>query len=57
LNIRGGPGVGYEKLDESPLAANTELVKLDEEGVWIKVNLSGDAVVIGWVHSGYVRLV
>lgn len=57
LNIRGGPGVGYEKLEESPLAADTELVKLDEEGQWIKVHLADKATVVGWVHGSYVKLV
>ena len=57
LNIRGGPGLEYEKLDESPLAPGTELEHLADEGVWKKVLLAGDDEIIGWVHGDYLRLV
>lgn len=57
LNIRGGPGLEYEKLDESPLATGTALEYLDDEGVWTKVRLVDADAVIGWVHGGYLRIV
>ncbi len=57
LNIRGGPGTGFEKLDESPLAPGTVLEYLDDDGVWTKVNLVGADAVIGWVHGSYLRII
>lgn len=57
LNIRGGPGIAFEKLDESPLAPGTELEYLDEDDVWMKVWLAGTDATIGWVHRGYLKLV
>ena len=57
LNIRGGPGTGFEKLDESPLAPGTVLECLDDDGVWTKVKLEGADAVIGWVHGSYLRLI
>lgn len=57
VNIRGGPGVEFEKLDESPLAPGTALEYLDHEGVWTKVRLVDTEQVIGWVHGGYLRIV
>jgi hypothetical protein len=61
LNIRGGPGIDYEKLDESPLAVGTIVASLHSDGEndseWTKVRLGGADGIIGWVHGGYLRLV
>ena len=57
VNLRGGPGTGFEKLDESPLAPGTVLEYLDDDGVWTKVKLEGADAVIGWVHGSYLRLI
>ena len=57
LNIRGGSGVEFEKLDESPLAPGTVLEHLDDDGAWTKVNLEGADKVIGWVHGSYLRMI
>lgn len=57
LNIRGGPGIQYEKLDISPLAIDTGLIKLDEEGEWYFVQLDSNESVHGWVHRRYTRLI
>jgi len=61
LNIRGGPGIDYEKLDESPLAVGTIVASLhsdgDNDSEWTKVRLGGADGIIGWVHGGYLRLV
>ena len=57
MNIRGGSGVEFEKLDESPLAPGTVLEHLDDDGVWAKVNLEGADKVIGWVHGSYLRMI
>jgi len=57
LNIRGGPGIEYEKLDESPLAPGTVLEHLEDEGAWTKVSLDKADAVIGWVHGSYLRII
>ena len=57
LNIRGGPGTEFEKLDISPLAAGTALAKIEDEGPWFQVSLAADASQQGWVHSRYLRLI
>jgi N-acetylmuramoyl-L-alanine amidase len=57
LNIRSGPGVGFDKLEDSPLPADTPLTVLAEDGVWLSVEVSGPdgPTATGWVHGGYVR--
>lgn len=61
LNIRGGPGTEFEKLDESPLAPGTVLEYLDADGPWTKVGIESateDAGgVVGWVYGSYLRIV
>jgi hypothetical protein len=57
VNFRGGAGIEFEKLDESPLDPGTLVLKHDQDGVWFLVSLEGDPVVQGWVHSRYLRLV
>lgn len=57
LNIRGGPGTDFEKLDVSPLDKGTVLERLDEDGPWIKVHVVDADDVVGWVHGSYLRLV
>lgn len=55
LNIRGGAGTSFEKLEESPLATGTELQLVETSGQWLFVSLRGDGAVKGWVHGGYVE--
>jgi N-acetylmuramoyl-L-alanine amidase len=57
LNIRGGPGIEYEKLDESPLAPGTVLEHVEDFGNWSKVSLEDADSVIGWVHRSYLRII
>ena len=57
LNIRGGPGTEFEKLDESPLAPGSVLEYLDADGPWSKVAVETDGAVVGWVHGSYLRIV
>lgn len=56
LNIRGGPGTGFDTLDASPLPLGTEVTKLYEEDSWYFVQLVSDDSIRGWVHGRYVRL-
>jgi N-acetylmuramoyl-L-alanine amidase len=61
LNIRLGPGTGFEKLPASPLPAGTKLELLETSGSWHQVSVldivGGDMDVEGWVHGRYVRRV
>jgi len=57
LNIRGGPGIEYEKLDESPLKPGTVLEHLEDRGVWMKVRLEDADGVVGWAHRDYLRII
>jgi len=57
LNIRGGPGIRFEKLKESPLASGTELKGIDDAGSWLFVSLAEEDAVRGWVHGDYVEQV
>jgi N-acetylmuramoyl-L-alanine amidase len=52
LNIRGGPGVGYEKLDESPLAANTEEVPASATRSWMRVRWLPTPNSSSWTRKG-----
>ncbi len=61
LNIRLGPGTGFEKLPASPLPAGTKLELLETSGAWHFVSVldvvAGDMDIEGWVHGRYVRRV
>ena len=58
LNIRTGPGTGFEKLPASPLPAGTKVEILAQQGAWRQVLvldvIDGDADIEGWVHSRYL---
>ena len=58
LNIRTGPGIGFDRLPESPLAPGTRLLVLDRRGVWLEVEVrdaAGEPTANGYVHGNYVR--
>jgi len=58
LNIRGGPGIGHDKLDASPLPEDTRCTVLDEHGDWRFVRAEPpQGSVQGWVHGYYLRRV
>jgi len=57
LNIREGAGTEFEKLPESPLPAGTELLLLEQSGIWDFVQQVEQPQVRGWVHSNFVTLV
>ncbi|SDD82218.1 N-acetylmuramoyl-L-alanine amidase [Rhodospira trueperi] len=54
LNVRGGPGVEFDKLSWGPLPADTVLVVLECGTVWWKVCIPDDPRKVGFVHSAYV---
>lgn len=58
LNIRAGPGTGFEKLPRSPLARATRLRVLASELSWCSVEVlgpDGSGDLTGWVHGDYIR--
>lgn len=60
LNIRTGPGAGFERLPESPLKPGVKLHILSEQGSWCSVEVldaQGRPTATGWVHGDYVRVV
>lgn len=56
LNIRGGPGTEFEKLDRGPLAHGTSVTELEVRGDWLRVRV-GDAASgwDGWVFGAYLQ--
>lgn len=58
LNIRGGPGIGHEKLGASPLPRGTGLKLISRDKAWCQVDVldaAGVAEMTGWVHGDYIR--
>ena len=50
LNVRSGPGTGYDKVTE--VSAGEEYLVLTEDGDWYQIQLTADLA--GWVYSVYV---
>lgn len=57
LNIRGGPGTNFEKLDDGPLAKDTVVEVHRRQARWCQVNPVDRPDVIGWVYAAYLKLV
>ncbi len=56
LNIRGGPGTSFDKLDRGPLRHGLEVVELEVRGDWIKVRVGdGNSAFEGWCFGEYLR--
>lgn len=55
LNLRGGPGTGFAVLAKLP--PGTMLRVLREDGEWRMIDLQGDGVPDGFVHSAFLRRV
>lgn len=58
LNIRSGPGTGYDKLPGSPLPKDTRVFILEVSGSWRYVDvledIQGEMDLQGWVHGRYL---
>ena len=58
LNIRSGPGTGFDKLEGSPLPKGTRVLVLENNAQWRLVDLldpvPGDNDLQGWVHGNYL---
>lgn len=57
LNVRGGPGTAYDKLDGSPLTAGTRVLEELREGSWSKVQIENSPLNGGWVYNSYIELI
>jgi N-acetylmuramoyl-L-alanine amidase len=58
LNLRSGPGTGFDKQEASPLVPGTRLVVLAREASWCAVDVLDDAGTpehSGWVHGDFIR--
>ena len=54
LNIRGGPGVGFDKLHASPLEKNTHVMELSQLEDWSLVRPKDNEKEEGWVYNRYL---
>ena len=57
VNFRSGPGNDWDVIEQSPLPANTPLIKKDEQGIWYFVQLENNPNIHGWIHGRYARIV
>jgi N-acetylmuramoyl-L-alanine amidase len=55
LNVRGGPGIQFDKLSEGPLRSGTVVKLLEQKGAWMYVEFNTHNR--GWVHGRYVKRV
>ncbi len=54
LNVRGGPGITYEKLDWGPLKRDQKVLLLRRSGDWCKVQHGSDETKQGFVHGDWL---
>jgi N-acetylmuramoyl-L-alanine amidase len=56
LNMRGGPGIAFDRLDGSPLPVGTRLELLEDRGDWLRVRPEGAREGHPcWVSADWVR--
>lgn len=58
LNVREGPGTGFERLPESPLQKGVRLRMQARDGAWCFVEVldaNGTPTATGWVHGNFVE--
>lgn len=56
LNIRGGPGTNFDKLDRGPLRHGLQVIELEVRGSWIRVRVGdGNSAFEGWCYGEYLR--
>ncbi len=56
LNVRGGPGTNFDKLDRGPLANGREVLELEVRGPWIRVQVGdGSSGFEGWCYGEYLK--
>jgi uncharacterized protein YgiM (DUF1202 family) len=57
LNVRGGPGTDYDKLEGGPLAAGTRVREQERDGKWSRVQIEDGPLQEGWVYNSYIELI
>ena len=57
LNVRGGPGTDYERLEGGPLASGTRVREIERDGNWSRVQVEDGPLPEGWVYNSYIELV
>lgn len=57
LNVRGGPGVEFEKLTWGPLQRGTVVRVLAERGAWRSIETTREPRQSGFVHGDFLRAV
>jgi N-acetylmuramoyl-L-alanine amidase len=55
LNIHAGPALTHPTVEGSPLALNTEVEGLEDQGGWKRVAVRGPNGIIGWVPSTFLK--
>lgn len=56
LNIRGGPGTNFDKLDRGPLRHGLVVQELEVRGDWIRVRVGdGNSAFDGWCFGAYLK--
>lgn len=55
LNMRGGPGTAFDRLDGSPLPVGTRLRVLEDRGAWLRVQPERGSEHPCWVSAEWVR--
>ena len=55
LNVRGGPGVDYEKLSWGPLKRGDKVLLLRRRDPWFQIQAPNDPERVGFVHSDFLR--
>ena len=56
LNIRGGPGTNFDKLDRGPLRHGLKVTELEVRGSWVRVRVGdGNSAFEGWCFGEYLR--
>jgi hypothetical protein len=56
LNIRGGPGTAFDKLDQGPLAHGSIVTELEVRGDWVRVRVGDGAdSYAGWCFGAYLK--
>jgi N-acetylmuramoyl-L-alanine amidase len=55
LNIHAGPALTHPTVAGSPLALNTEVEELEDQGGWKRVAVRGPDGIIGWVPATFLK--
>ena len=55
LNIHAGPALTHPTVAGSPLALNTEVEELEDQGGWKRVAVRGPNGIVGWVPSTFLK--